>query len=204
MQQFNIAEAKAHLSELVQKAMMGEEIVIARDNKPLAMLVPIQRPTGKTCSRFGQGANPLHGGKLRRDPGGVRGLHRVIALLDTNAFLRWVEGDDKLSTRAKSCIANPDNEILVSVVVAWELAIKSGQGGIKLALPVGRYVASHIEANGFRLLGIELDDVAAIETLPLHHRDPFDRLLVAQARNRKLPVVSSDRAFSDYGVKRIW
>jgi PIN domain nuclease of toxin-antitoxin system len=103
-----------------------------------------------------------------------------------------------------TCIANPDNEILVSVVVAWELAIKSGQGGIKLALPVGRYVASHIEANGFRLLGIELDDVATIETLPLHHRDPFDRLLVAQARNRKLPVVSSDRAFSDYGVKRIW
>jgi PIN domain nuclease of toxin-antitoxin system len=128
----------------------------------------------------------------------------VIALLDTNAFLRWVEGDDKLSTKAKACIANPDNEILVSVVVAWELAIKSGRGGIKLALPVGRYVASHIEANGFRLLGIELDDVATIETLPLHHRDPFDRLLVAQARNRKLPVISSDRAFSNYGIKRIW
>ena len=128
----------------------------------------------------------------------------MIALLDTNAFLHWVEGDDKLSTRARSCIANPDNEILVSVVVAWELAIKSGLGGIKLALPVGRYVASHIEANGFRLLGIELDDVAAVEAMPLHHLDPFDRLLVAQAKNRKLPVVSSDRAFSAYGVKRIW
>ena len=128
----------------------------------------------------------------------------MIALLDTNAFLRWVEGDDKLSAKARSCISNPDNEILVSLVVAWELAIKAGQGGIKLALPVGRYVASHVEANGFRLLGIELDDMAAIETLPLHHRDPFDRLLVAQAKNRKLPVVSSDRAFSDYGIKRIW
>jgi PIN domain nuclease of toxin-antitoxin system len=128
----------------------------------------------------------------------------VIVLLDTNAFLRWVEGDDKLSARAKSCIANPDNEILVSAVVAWELAIKAGQGGIKLALPVGRYVTSHIETNGFRLLDIELDDIAAIETLPLHHRDPFDRLLVAQAKNRKLPVVSSDRVFSEYGVKRIW
>ena len=91
----------------------------------------------------------------------------MIALLDTNAFLRWVEGDNKLSPKAKSCIANPDNEILVSVVVAWELAIKAGQGAIRLALPVGRYVASHIEANGFRLLGIELDDVAAIEALPL-------------------------------------
>ncbi len=128
----------------------------------------------------------------------------MIALLDTNAFLRWVEGDDKLSAKAKGCIANPDNEILVSVVVAWELSVKAGQGGIRLAQPVGRYVASHIEANGFRLLGLELDDMAAIETLPLHHRDPFDRLLVAQAKNRKLPVVSSDRAFSAYGVKRIW
>jgi PIN domain nuclease of toxin-antitoxin system len=128
----------------------------------------------------------------------------VIALLDTNAFLRWVEGDDNLSAKAKSCIANPNNEILVSVVVAWELAIKSCLGVITLALPVGRYVASHIEANGFRLLGIELDDMAVIETLPLHHHDPFDRLLVAQAKNRKLPVVSSERAFSDYGIKRIW
>ncbi len=128
----------------------------------------------------------------------------MIALLDTNAFLNWVEGDGKLSAKAKSCIANPKNEILVSVVVAWELAIKSGLGAIKLALPVGRYVASHIEANGFRLLGIELDDVAAIEALPLNQRDPFDRLLVAQAKNRKLPVVSCDRAFSDYGIKRIW
>lgn len=128
----------------------------------------------------------------------------MIALLDTNAFLRWVEGDDILSPKARSCIANPGNEILVSLVVAWELAIKSGLGKIRLALPVGRYVSSHIEANGFKLLGIELDDVAGVESLPAHHRDPFDRLLVAQAKNRKLPVVSSDQAISQYGVKRIW
>jgi PIN domain nuclease of toxin-antitoxin system len=109
-----------------------------------------------------------------------------------------------LSTKAKSCIANPDNEILVSVVVAWELAIKAGQGGIKLALPVGRYVASHIEANGFpparhrtRRRGRHRNPAPASPR-------PFDRLLVAQAKTRKLPVVSSDRAFSDYGIKRIW
>ena len=128
----------------------------------------------------------------------------MIALLDTGAFLRWVEGDDRLSARAKSCIANPDNEILVSTVVAWELAIKSGQGSIKLALPVGRYVAGHIEANGFRLLDIELDDVAAIETLPLHHRDPFDRLLAAQAIAEDLTIVSPDAIFERYGCKRAW
>ncbi|MHB1358045.1 MAG: type II toxin-antitoxin system VapC family toxin [Rhodocyclaceae bacterium] len=125
-------------------------------------------------------------------------------LLDTNAFLRWVEDDAALSKKARAAIADADNEILVSIVVPWELAIKSGQGKIKLSQPVGRYVASHVEANGFRLLGIELDDVALIEKLPLHHRDPFDRLLIAQAKIRKLPVVSSDLAFSSYGIKRIW
>ena len=125
-------------------------------------------------------------------------------LLDTNAFLRWVEDDVALSKKARATIADPDNEILVSIVVPWELAIKAGQGKIKLSQPVGRYVASHIEANGFRLIGIDLDDIALIEALPMHHRDPFDRLLIAQAKNRRSPVVSSDRAFSDYGIKRIW
>ncbi len=125
-------------------------------------------------------------------------------LLDTNAFLRWVDDAPELSTKARNAIASAGNEIFVSIVVPWELSIKAGQGKIKLSQPVGRYVASHIEANGFRLLGIELDDVALIETLPLHHRDPFDRLLIAQAKNRKLPVITSDTTFSDYGVKRIW
>ena len=125
-------------------------------------------------------------------------------LLDTNAFLRWVEDDPALSKKARSVIANSENDILISMVVPWELAIKAGQGKIKLTQPVGRYVASHVEMNGFRLLGISLDDVALIETLPMHHRDPFDRLLIAQAKNRKLPVVSSDTAFSSYGIKRIW
>lgn len=125
-------------------------------------------------------------------------------MLDTNAFLRWVDDDPSLSAKARTAIANENNEIIVSVVVAWELAIKSGQGKIKLSQPVGRYMAHHIEANGFRLTGIELDDMALIELLPLHHRDPFDRLLIAQAKNRKLPVVTSDTAFSSYGIKRIW
>ena len=128
----------------------------------------------------------------------------MIALLDTNAFLRWVEGDDKLSTRAKSCIANPDNEILVSVVVAWELAIKAGLGKLKLALPVQRYVVEHVAANGFQMLDIRMAHVGRVESLPAHHGDPFDRLLIAQALEEKLPVVTADPVFREYGVKRIW
>jgi len=125
-------------------------------------------------------------------------------LLDTNAFLRWVEDDPALSKKARATIASADNDILISMVVPWELTIKSGLGKIRLAQPVGRYVASHIKANGFRLLGIDLDEVALLESLPQHHRDPFDRLLIAQAKVRKLPVISADRAFSEYGIKRIW
>ncbi|MDP2809716.1 MAG: type II toxin-antitoxin system VapC family toxin [Rhodocyclaceae bacterium] len=128
----------------------------------------------------------------------------TAALLDTNAFLFWIAGGADLSAAARSFIRKPGNEIWVSLVTAWELAIKSGQGKIKLASPVARFVNQHVESNGFRLMGIEMDDVALVETLPLHHRDPFDRLLIAQAGNRKLPVVSSDSAFSTYSIKRIW
>jgi len=126
------------------------------------------------------------------------------ALLDTNAFLFWIAGGTELSAAARAFIRKPGNEIWVSLVTAWELAIKSNQGKIKLASPVARFVNQHVESNGFRLMGIELDDVAGVENLPLNHRDPFDRLLIAQAANRKLPVVSSDAAFATYSIKRIW
>ncbi len=126
------------------------------------------------------------------------------ALLDTNAFLFWIAGGTELSDSARAFISKPGNEIWVSLVTAWELAIKSNQGKIKLSSPVARFMSQHVESNGFRLMGIELDDVASVETLPLHHRDPFDRLLIVQAANRKLPVVTSDSAFSAYSIKRIW
>jgi PIN domain nuclease of toxin-antitoxin system len=126
------------------------------------------------------------------------------ALLDTNAFLFWIAGGTELSDSARTFISKPGNEIWVSLVTAWELAIKSNQGKIKLASPVARFMSQHVESNGFRLMGIELDDVASVETLPLHHRDPFDRLLIVQAANRKLPVVTSNSAFSTYSIKRIW
>lgn len=125
-------------------------------------------------------------------------------LLDTNAFLRWVEDDPALSSKARSAIANINNEVLVSLVVPWELSIKSALGKIRLSQPAGRYVARHVEANSFSLLGIDLADVALVETLPMHHRDPFDRLLIAQAKNRKLAVVTADPLFSTYGVKQVW
>jgi PIN domain nuclease of toxin-antitoxin system len=125
-------------------------------------------------------------------------------LLDTHVFLWWVEGDRALPARARAALADQDNECLVSLASAWELAIKARLGKLKLALPVKRYVAEHVAANGFRMLDIRMTHIGRIETLELHHGDPFDRLLVAQALEEKLPIISADPVFRKYGVKRIW
>ena len=125
-------------------------------------------------------------------------------LVDTHVFLWWVEGDRALPPKARAALTDPGNECLVSLVSAWELAIKAGLGKLRLALPVERYVVEHIAANGFRLLNIQMAHVGRIETLARHHGDPFDRLLVAQALVEKLPIVTADPIFRKYGVKRIW
>jgi len=127
---------------------------------------------------------------------------RVV--VDTHVFLWWVEGDRALPAKARAALADPQNECLISLVSAWELAIKAGLGKLKLALPVERYVVEHIAANGFRMLGLQMAHIGRVETLALHHGDPFDRLLIAQALVEKLPVVTADPIFRKYGVKRIW
>ena len=125
-------------------------------------------------------------------------------LVDTHVFLWWVEGDRALPSKARATLADPENECLISLVSAWELAIKAGLGKIKLALPVKRYIVENVAANGFRMLDIEIAHVGRVETLARHHGDPFDRLLIAQALEEDLPVVTADPIFRKYGVKRIW
>ncbi len=125
-------------------------------------------------------------------------------LIDTHVFLWWVEGERALPAKARAVIANPGNECLLSMASVWELAIKAGLGKLKLSLPVRRYVVENVAANGFRLLEIGVVHVGRVETLAQHHGDPFDRLLIAQALEEKLPVVTADPVFGKYGVKRIW
>ena len=125
-------------------------------------------------------------------------------LVDTQVFLWWVEGNRTLPVKARAALADRDNECLFSLVSVWELAIKAGLGKLKLALPVQRYVIEHVAANGFRMLDIQLAHVGRVESLASHHGDPFDRLLIAQALEEKIPVVTADPVFRDYGVKRIW
>ena len=125
-------------------------------------------------------------------------------LIDTHVFLWWVEGERALPAKARAVIANPGNECLLSMASVWELAIKAGLGKLKLSLPVRRYVVENVAANGFRLLEIGVAHVGRVENLAQHHGDPFDRLLIAQALEEKLPVVTADPVFGKYGVKRIW
>ncbi len=124
-------------------------------------------------------------------------------LLDTHSLLWWVDGGGELSAAQMRAIARPGNQVCVSVASAWEMAIKASLGKLKLALPVADYIVRHLAANRFQLLPITLEHVVRVEALPFHHRDPFDRLLVAQAKEEGLALVSRDAAFARYGVKQI-
>jgi PIN domain nuclease of toxin-antitoxin system len=126
----------------------------------------------------------------------------VTVLLDTQAFLWWVTDDQRLSRRALRTIAH--ERCLLSAASCWEMAIKASLGKLEIPRPVDRFLQEQLEVNGFSLLQMSLSHVAAVADLPFHHRDPFDRLIAAQALEEEMAVVSSDPVFRKYRVKRIW
>jgi PIN domain nuclease of toxin-antitoxin system len=125
-------------------------------------------------------------------------------LLDTHAFLWWVSDDAALSRRARSAIADRGNACLVSAASAWEIAIKASLGKLEIGSDVARFIPEQMAENGFEVLPIELSHAARVAKLPFHHRDPFDRLLAAQALEEGLAMVSADVVFRRYGVTRVW
>ena len=126
----------------------------------------------------------------------------MSVLLDSHAFLWWCDGDLQLSSKARQAIEEED--CLVSVVSLWELAIKVSVGKLRLPDTIDRYFPTQMLKNGFDQLDINFRQIARCATLPFHHRDPFDRMLVAQALEGDLTIVSRDPVFSQYGVTRIW
>jgi PIN domain nuclease of toxin-antitoxin system len=126
----------------------------------------------------------------------------VRLLVDTHAFLWFLAGDARLSRRAITAIEASD-EWWLSTASVWELAIKASLGRLTLPSPVLDYVSAKVR-DGLRVLPIEWPHTAAVEQLPFHHRDPFDRLIVAQAQYDQLPIVTRDRVFRKYGVEVIW
>lgn len=125
-------------------------------------------------------------------------------LLDTHAFLWWVNDSRKLSRRARSAISNQQTECFLSLASCWEMAIKVSTGKLELPTGVERFVQEQLAVNRIRELPIQLRHTARAGTLPFHHRDPFDRLLAAQALDEDLAIVSADPIFRKYGVKRVW
>jgi len=128
----------------------------------------------------------------------------VNLLLDAYALLWFLDNDPQLSATAKSLIEDPVNRKFVSMATCWEIAIKVGLRKLDLGEPATTFLPREFAANHFDLLGIELRHATFVETLPLHHRDPFDRLLVAQSLIEAIPVVTIDVAFDRYGVSRLW
>lgn len=125
-------------------------------------------------------------------------------LLDTHALLWFLDADPSLSANAKALIEDPQNHKLVSIASCWEIAIKVGLKKLDLGEPATTFLPREISVNHFDLLAIELRHATFVETLPLHHRDPFDRLLIAQALIERIAIVSVDAVFDSYGVQRLW
>lgn len=125
-------------------------------------------------------------------------------LLDTHTFLWWVNDSAELSRRARTAVGHHGHDCFLSVASAWEMAIKVSIGKLELPAAVERFVEEQLAANRIRTLPIELRHVARAGTLPFHHRDPFDRLLAAQALEEKMSLVTADPVFRRYGVKRVW
>jgi PIN domain nuclease of toxin-antitoxin system len=125
-------------------------------------------------------------------------------LLDTHAWLWFVLGDQRLSTKARSFIEEAGNDKLISPASYWETAIKVSIGKYALPQPYDLFVQHAIAGQGFSLLPILPIHTSALVSLPFHHRDPFDRLLVAQSLAEGLPLISADAVLDAYSVQRIW
>jgi PIN domain nuclease of toxin-antitoxin system len=130
----------------------------------------------------------------------------VKILLDTHAFLWLIAGDLNLSPTARDIIEAPGNEALLSTASLWEMAIKVSLGKLTLSFedPFAEAIGGQLRENGVAVLPLEITHVGRVAVMPFHHRDPFDRLIVAQALVENLPIVGRDQAFDNYGVQRIW
>lgn len=125
-------------------------------------------------------------------------------LLDSHSFLWFCEGNPSLSSAARAAIEDSRNEVWISHATAWELAIKVGLKKLDLRLPYEELFPGAVHANGFGILLPDFRHYRELVPLPWHHRDPFDRLLIAQAKCEGLTLVSRDPKFSAYGMPVLW
>ena len=125
-------------------------------------------------------------------------------LLDTHALLWWLDGDARLSKRARAAIGDVRTTCLVSAASAWEITTKARLGKLPGALEVAADISGCLRSQQFTPLDITIDHAQRAGSLPGAHRDPFDRMLIAQSQAENVPVVSNDEVFDKFGVIRIW
>jgi PIN domain nuclease of toxin-antitoxin system len=128
----------------------------------------------------------------------------VRALLDTHAFVWHIQAAAEESSVCRNLIDDRQNELLISIATFWELAIKASIHRAVVEGPVHTFIQAAALHYGVKLLPIELQHVGIVQSLPLHYRDPFDRMLVAQALAEGVPIMSRDAQLDAYGVERIW
>ncbi|OQW99865.1 MAG: twitching motility protein PilT [Desulfobacteraceae bacterium A6] len=125
-------------------------------------------------------------------------------LLDTHTFIWWDSDPVKLTPQVLNMCQDPENLLLLSVASVWEMQIKLQFGRLKLSLPLAELVAGQQQTNNIVILNVKLEHILSLEKLPPHHKDPFDRLLIAQANIEKAVLVSKDQIFKEYQVKTVW
>lgn len=126
------------------------------------------------------------------------------ALLDTHTFLWWITDNPKLSSRVRKIIGDGRNELFLSAASCWEIAIKAQLGRIKIPDKPELFISEQMVANAIQGLPIQISHAVHVYNLPAHHRDPFDRMLIAQAQLERLPILTDDPQISQYPVKVIW
>ena len=125
-------------------------------------------------------------------------------LLDTHTFIWYVTDNPRLSANVKLLIEDENNEKLVSIASIWEMAIKHSIGRLNFSLPFMEFVRQQLSVSNIGLLEINLNHIEVVASLPLHHRDPFDRLIIAQSMAEHIPVLSVDAIFDAYAIARLW
>jgi PIN domain nuclease of toxin-antitoxin system len=128
----------------------------------------------------------------------------VRVLLDTHAFLWWLDGDKRLPVNVRRLVAEERNTIFVSAASAWEISTKFRLGRLPAAADVAADIAGCIASQGFSPLEITVQHAQRAGGLPGAHRDPFDRMLIAQSQMEDLPIVSNEEVFEECGLNRVW
>ena len=125
-------------------------------------------------------------------------------LLDTHTFIWYVTDNPRLSAHVKLLIEDENNEKLVSIASIWEMAINHSIGRLNFSLPFMEFVGQQLTVSNIGLLEINLQHIEVVASLPLHHRDPFDRLIIAQSMAEQIPILSVDAIFDAYAIVRVW